>query len=103
MRRPSRSSSGLDAEFGPAEFPHGLGGADDVVHTPLQASTRWDGLGHIFDHGMAYNGRRASQVVISEGDRLTGIETVAGRIASRGAAGPRGSVAVICCWCAPAS
>lgn len=50
-------SSGLDAEFGPPEFPHGLGGADDVIHMPLQASTQWDGLGHIFDHGIAYNGR----------------------------------------------
>ena len=77
-------SSGLDAEFGPAEFPHGLGGADDVVFMPLQASTQWDGLGHIFDHGTAYNGRRASQVVTSEGDRLTGIETVADRMAGRG-------------------
>jgi len=77
-------SSGLDAEFGPEEFPHGLGGADDVVFMPLQASTQWDGLGHIFDHGQAYNGRRASQVVTSEGDRLTGIETVADRIAGRG-------------------
>jgi kynurenine formamidase len=77
-------SSGLDAEFGPAEFPHGLGGADDVVFMPLQASTQWDGLGHIFDHGTAYNGRRASQVVTSEGDGLTGIETVADRVAGRG-------------------
>ena len=77
-------SSGLDAEFGPAEFPHGLGGADDVVFMPLQASTQWDGLGHIFDHGQAYNGRRASQVVTSEGDQVTGIETAAGRVAGRG-------------------
>ena len=77
-------SSGLDAEFGPAEFPHGLGGADNVVFMPLQCSTQWDGLGHIFDHGVAYNGRRASQVVTSDGDQFTGIETVADRIAGRG-------------------
>lgn len=77
-------SSGLDAEFGPEEFPHGLGGADDVIFMPLQASTQWDGLGHIFDHGMAYNGRRASEVVTSEGDQVTGIETVASLIAGRG-------------------
>ena len=77
-------SSGLDAEFGPQEFPHGLGGADDVVFMPLQASTQWDGLGHIFDHGVAYNGRRASEVVTSDGDQLTGIETVAGLFAGRG-------------------
>jgi kynurenine formamidase len=77
-------TSGLDAEFGPTEFPHGLGGADDVLFMPLQASTQWDGLGHIFDHGAAYNGRRASQVVTGEGDLVTGIETVADRIAGRG-------------------
>ena len=28
---------------------------------PLQCSTQWDGLGHIFDHGMAWNGRRAGR------------------------------------------
>ncbi|MEU0513445.1 cyclase family protein [Amycolatopsis sp. NPDC006125] len=75
--------TGLDAERGQG-FPHGLGGADDVVFMPLQASTQWDGLGHIFDHGTAYNGRRAGDVVTSEGDQVTGIETTAGRIAGRG-------------------
>jgi kynurenine formamidase len=77
-------STGLDAERGGQGFPHGIGGADDAVFMPLQCSTQWDGLGHIFDHGMAYNGRRAGDVVTSEGDRLTGIETVAARIAGRG-------------------
>ncbi|MET7701064.1 cyclase family protein [Streptomyces sp. NPDC005485] len=77
-------SSGLDAEFGPAEFPHGFAGADDVVFMPLQCSTQWDGLGHIFDHGRAYNDRPASQVVTSGGDRVTGIETVRDLIAGRG-------------------
>jgi kynurenine formamidase len=75
--------TGLDAERGQG-FPHGLGGADDVVFMPLQCATQWDGLGHIFDHGMAYNGRRSGDVVTSEGDRLTGIETVAAHIAGRG-------------------
>ncbi len=75
--------TGLDAERGQG-FPHGLGGADDVVFMPLQASTQWDGLGHIFDHGTAYNGRRAGDVVTSEGDSVTGIETVAARITGRG-------------------
>ena len=32
-------------------FPHGFGGADDVVFMPLQCATHWDGLGHIFDRG----------------------------------------------------
>ena len=52
--------TGTDAELGNQGFPHGIGGADDVIFMPLQASTQWDGLGHIFDHGQAYNGRRAS-------------------------------------------
>jgi len=77
-------SSGLDAAYGPVEFPHGLGGADDVVFMPLQCATQWDGLGHIFDHGTAYNGRAAAEVVTSEGDLVTGIETVADLIAGRG-------------------
>lgn len=76
--------TGTDAERGTQGFPHGLGGADDVVFMPLQASTQWDGLGHIFDHGMAYNGRRAGDVVTSNGDQVTGIETVGARIAGRG-------------------
>jgi kynurenine formamidase len=76
--------TGADAERGNQGFPHGIGGADDVVFMPLQASTQWDGLGHIFDHGLAWNGRRAGDVVTSEGDRVTGIETTAGLIAGRG-------------------
>lgn len=76
--------TGTDAERGTQGFPHGIGGADDVIAMPLQASTQWDGLGHIFDHGMAWNGRRAGDVVTSEGDKVTGIETVGGLIAGRG-------------------
>ncbi|MBT9607430.1 cyclase family protein [Microbacterium sp.] len=77
-------TSGLDHEHGVQGFPHGLGGADDVVFMPLQAATQWDGLGHIFDHGVAWNGRRASRVVTGEGDLVTGIETVASLMVGRG-------------------
>jgi kynurenine formamidase len=76
--------TGTDAEAGIQGFPHGLGGADDVVAMPLQCSTQWDGLGHIFDHGRAWNGRRAGEVVTSLGDGVTGIETVAADLAGRG-------------------
>lgn len=76
--------TGTDAEHGQTGFPHGLGGADDIISMPLQCSTQWDGLGHIFDHGQAYNARRAADVVSSLGDAVTGIETVADRIAGRG-------------------
>src|SRR3954447_24374495 len=76
--------TGLDAERGTQGFPHGIGGADDVIFMPLQASTQWDGLGHIFDHGAAWNGRRAGDVVTSEGDLVTGIEHAAAVVVSRG-------------------
>lgn len=76
--------TGTDAERGTQGFPHGLGGADDVIAMPLQCSTQWDGLGHIFDHGMAWNGRKAGDVVTSDGDLVTGIEHAAASPISRG-------------------
>ncbi|WP_218220990.1 cyclase family protein [Nesterenkonia sp. Act20] len=76
--------TGTDAERGAQGFPHGIGGADDVVSMPLQCSTQWDGLGHIFDHGRAWNGRRAGDVVTSDGDLVTGIEHAAATVVSRG-------------------
>lgn len=76
--------SGTDAVAGVQGFPHGLGGADDVIAMPLQCSTQWDGLGHIFDHGKAWNGRPAEKVVTGLGDAVTGIETVANLVCGRG-------------------
>ncbi|WP_371931439.1 cyclase family protein [Glutamicibacter sp. MNS18] len=78
------TDTGVEAEHGLQGFPHGFGGADDVISMPLQCSTQWDGLGHIFDRGKAWNGRPASAVVTSEGDQVTGIETAASRIVTRG-------------------
>jgi kynurenine formamidase len=65
-------------------LPHGLSVADDVVFMPLQCSTQWDGLGHCFDHGIAYNGRIAREIVTSEGDSATGIERLAAPVVGRG-------------------
>ncbi|MEL4317499.1 cyclase family protein [Leifsonia sp. YIM 134122] len=76
--------TGTDAEAGKQGFPHGIGGADDVVAMPLQCSTQWDGLGHIFDRGFAWNGRRAGDVVTSDGDLVTGIEHMAASLVGRG-------------------
>ncbi|MGW6059625.1 cyclase family protein [Streptomyces sp. NPDC055189] len=76
--------TGTDAALGNQGFPHGLGGADDVIAMPLQCSTQWDGLGHIFDHGKAWNGRPAERVVTSDGDLVTGIEHMAPHVAGRG-------------------
>lgn len=78
------TDTGVDAERGNQGFPHGFGGADDVIAMPLQCSTQWDGLGHIFDRGKAWNGRAAGDVVTSEGDLVTGIETAAAKIVTRG-------------------
>ncbi|GAA0954838.1 cyclase family protein [Actinocorallia libanotica] len=76
--------TGTDAALGLQGFPHGIGGADDVIAMPLQCSTQWDGLGHIFDHGKAWNGRPAEKVVTSDGDLVTGIETLAAPLCGRG-------------------
>ncbi|MDW6057343.1 cyclase family protein [Streptomyces sp. FXJ1.4098] len=76
--------TGTDAALGNQGFPHGIGGADDVIAMPLQCSTQWDGLGHIFDHGKAWNGRDAEKVVTSDGDLVTGIEHMARYVAGRG-------------------
>ncbi|QEV98849.1 cyclase family protein [Microbacterium caowuchunii] len=78
------TGTGLDHERNPDFNPHGIGGADDVIMMPLQCSTQWDGLGHIFDRGLAYNGRRAGDVVTTQGDGVTGIEHAAAVIVSRG-------------------
>lgn len=78
------TGTGTDAERNVDSFPHGIGGADDMIMMPLQCSTQWDGLGHIFDQGLAWNGRRAGDVVTSQGDQVTGIENAASTIVSRG-------------------
>jgi kynurenine formamidase len=78
------TDTGTDAAAGKQGFPHGIGGADDVIAMPLQCSTQWDGLGHIFDHGMAWNGRPAGDVVTSDGDLVTGVEHLASPLVSRG-------------------
>ncbi|GAA3215792.1 cyclase family protein [Microbacterium terregens] len=78
------TGTGLDHERDPHANPHSIGGADDVIMMPLQCSTQWDGLGHIFDRGLAYNGRPAGAVVTTRGDLVTGIEHAASVIVSRG-------------------
>nr|WP_273845535.1 cyclase family protein [Rubrobacter calidifluminis] len=77
--------TGDEAMHGRQDFPHGIGGVDDVIFVPLQRTTHWAGLGHIFDRGLAYNGRPADEVVVSAGDLVTGIENVAADIVGRGA------------------
>lgn len=75
--------TGSDAAAGTQGFPHGFGGADDHVVMPLQASTQWDGLGHIFDNKQAWNGRSCT-IVNGDGDSVTGIEHMKDAFTGRG-------------------
>jgi kynurenine formamidase len=64
--------------------PQGFGDAESVVFMPLRASTHWDGLGHIFDHGIGWNGRPREMVITGAGDEVTGVERQAAAFVSRG-------------------
>jgi kynurenine formamidase len=76
--------SGLDAGAGTQGFPHGFGDADDVVFMPLRAGTHWDGLGHVYDNALAWNGRQCADVATGAGDQVTGAERQAAAFVSRG-------------------
>jgi len=60
----------LPGGFGPSK---GFGFADDVLVTPNQAGSQWDGLAHIFWRGQLYNGFDAGHVT-SQGAGRCGIE-----------------------------
>ncbi|MBS1678892.1 MAG: cyclase family protein [Actinobacteria bacterium] len=66
-----------------AEFPHGVGFADDTVVLHLHSGTHWDGLAHVFHEGQMYNGFAAT-AVSAEGASRCGLETLADRVAGRG-------------------
>jgi kynurenine formamidase len=81
---PVHTMRAVETDVEPKRLPHGFGYADDMVVMSLQCSTQWDGLGHIFDRGRAWNGRLASDIVTVRGDRMTGIETMAAPLVTRG-------------------
>jgi kynurenine formamidase len=62
--------------------PRGIGYADDVVVLPLQSSTHWDALSHIFHNGKMYNGR-SSKDVTAGGASKNGVERLADRLVGR--------------------
>ncbi len=77
--------TGTDAAAGVQDFlPHGFGAADDTITMPLQCGTQWDGLSHIFDRGLMWNGYPATDVTGLDGARRNGIEQVADGFVSRG-------------------
>ena len=57
--------------------------SDDAVHMPLQCSTHWDALCHIFHGGQMYNGASAKEFG-SRGTTRLGIEHTAKRMVGRG-------------------
>jgi kynurenine formamidase len=57
---------------------------DDIVIMPLQCSTHWDALAHVFHRDRMYNGFAPRDVSSRSGARKNGIERVADRIVGRG-------------------
>jgi len=57
--------------------------ADDAINMPCQASTQWDGLGHVFLDDKMYNGYDA-KLVDAKGARILGIEHYRDKMVGRG-------------------
>jgi kynurenine formamidase len=75
--------TGTDFVAGVRNNPSGIGSADDMLTTSLQAATHWDALSHIFDRGQMWNGYGAAEVT-SRGAQRNGVEHFRDRIVSRG-------------------
>jgi kynurenine formamidase len=71
--------SGLDM----APDASGMHSTDDVVYMPLQCSTQWDALCHVFYDRQTYHGR-GPESVTSEGARFASITTMRDRAVGRG-------------------
>jgi kynurenine formamidase len=56
---------------------------DDAIYMPLQCSTQWDSLAHIFHDGQMYNGFGLEQVD-SQGAHRNAITAVKDKVVSRG-------------------
>ncbi len=68
-----------------ASTPEGRDACDTLAVSPHGFDiTHLDAVGHSYVHGLAYNGRRAEQVVQPEGLSFGGIEAMAGGIVTRG-------------------
>jgi kynurenine formamidase len=63
--------------------PVGFDYTDDVLYLPLQASTQWDALCHIFYAGRTYNDR-GTESVTSAGALRGSVANLAGRTVGRG-------------------
>src|SRR6266496_4081613 len=70
------------SDVGGAELAGGARFTDDYIVMPLQCSTQWDGLAHIYYGGQLYNGVPATTVG-SEGAARNGVEHAAGLLGGR--------------------
>jgi kynurenine formamidase len=70
----------LPGGFGPSK---GFGFSDDVLVTPNQSGSQWDGLAHIFWKGKMYNGFDAGNVT-AKGASTCGIEVMKSNFVMRG-------------------
>lgn len=69
--------------LGEIEFAGGFRFTDDSLDLPLQASTQWDALAHVFYDGFMYNGY-AAETVTADGARFNSIDRVNDRLVGRG-------------------
>ncbi|MBI4308657.1 MAG: cyclase family protein [Chloroflexi bacterium] len=74
---------GGDSLLNESLLPGGMGFADDMVVMPLQCSTQWDALGHVFYDGKMYNDHSAGEVT-SAGAKKNSIDRVCEGVISRG-------------------
>lgn len=78
--------SGADSVVGSAlqTIAPGFQGADDYIFMPLQGSTQWDGLPHIFQDDVMYNGYWMGNVEGLGGAATCGIQNQKDTLTSRG-------------------
>jgi kynurenine formamidase len=76
------TATGVDT-VQPFVFRGGARYTDDAVFMPLQSTTQWDSLAHVYYDGQLYNGFAASEVD-SRGAQRDGIDKTHARYISRG-------------------
>lgn len=76
-------ADGADAFSGNQNARNRIQYADDAIHMPIQASTHWDSLNHVYQDGTMYNGYDCRNVD-STGGRRNGIEHTRNRMVGRG-------------------
>lgn len=75
-------ADGTDAYAGNQD-ERGIQYADDAINMPVQGSTHWDSLNHVYLDGKMYNGHDC-RLVDSTGGRKNGIEHTRNRMVGRG-------------------